>query len=426
MPTRSRNASLFTLLCVACLGGNAGAIGYGTYDARALSMAGTAVGVGDINQAHHYNPSLIAFHEGHEDRTQDGRHTLAFVGSNLSSGAKTAVEAITDDLEGRLSRAIDQLNDVPTTEAAATGIDAARDLEQAMHKLKQKDIHADGYIGYSVTLPADGEGGAFFVGSRLVGAGASTIEDSDFELLEDYVEALQYIATEGADGAPHPELFNEQNRLYDPSTWITSSARGTGIAQTEVGVAAGKQWQLWGVPLAVGAAPKIVQLSSYGESWRAVEGTFERDIQEERAFYFNVDVGVTVEFKQRYRIALAVKDLRERTFTAAAGQRIQLQPRTRLGLAYAHPKVRLGLDVDLQKYESLHTLVQQQIISAGIEYEPLRQLMLRVGYRHDLEDRSNDRVAAGIGWRFARFSTELAYSEGDSGHGAALQFSFYH
>lgn len=413
-------------MCAFCVSADTGAIGYGAYDARALGMAGTAVGVGDVNQAHHYNPSLIAFHKGHEDRTQDGRHTVAFIAGDVSAGAQTAAEAITDDLEGRLSRAIDQLNDVPTTAAANVGISAARDLEQAMHRLKQKDIHADGYIGYSVSLPADGEGGAFFIGSRMIGAGISIIEDNDFELLQDYVEALQYIASDGAEGEPHPELFNEQNRLYDPSTWITSSASGTGVALVEMGVAAGKQWQLSGVSVAMGAAPKLVQLHSYGESWRVIEGNFDSNSREERALYFNLDVGVTAEFKQHYRVALAVKDLRERSFTSAAGQRIHLQPRTRLGLAYTRSTVSLGVDIDLQKNDNLHTLVQQQIISTGIEYKPVRQLKLRVGFRHDLEDKNNDRIAAGIGWQLGRLAAELAYSDGDSGNGAALQISFYH
>lgn len=408
-----------------CLSTNSAASNYGIYEARALSMGGTAVGIGDINQAHHYNPSLIALHEGHEDRTQDGRHSVAFVASRVSDGARTAAEAITDDLEGRLSRAINQLNDVPTTEAANAGIRAAHDLEQAMHDLDGKEIDADAYIGYAITLPADGEGGAFFVGTRLIGAGASSIEASDYELLEDYVEALQYIATEGAEGEAHPELFNEENRLYDPSSRIVSSASGTGIALTEIGISGAKQWLLWGLPVAVGAAPKLVQLRSYSESWRVVEGSFDATSAEERALYFNIDLGVTAVLKERYRVALAVKDLRERSFIAAAGRRVELQPRTRLGLAYVHPKVSVGLDADLNKNKNLHTLTQQQIISVGVEYVPLHQLKLRLGYQYDLEEWGDNRIGAGVGWQLGRVAMELAYSDGETGSGAALQFSYY-
>lgn len=425
MPIARRNANVSLLLSSLCLAASTHAASYGVYDARALGMAGTAVGVGDVNQAHHYNPSLIAFHKGHEDRTQDGRHTVAIVAGNVSAGAQSAAEALTDDLEGRLSRAIDRLNDVPTQDAAVIGLDAAQDLERAMRRLKEEDVNADGYVGYSVTLPADGEGGAFFIGSRLIGAGASTIEESDFELLDDYKEALQYIATEGAEGEAHPELFNEQNRLYNPSNRILSSASGTGIVQMELGVSAAKQWALWDVPVAVGIAPKLVQLHSYGESWRIVEGDFDSHSVKTSATYFNMDMGVTAELAQHYRVALAVKDLRERTFYGAGGRRVQLQPRARLGFAYAHTTVRVGLDMDLHKNDNLHTLAQQQLVSLGVEYEPVQQLKLRLGYQHDLEGLNHDRIAAGISWKVARFATELAYIDGISGSGAALQLSFY-
>lgn len=415
---------------LACVGGfcltmNAAASSYGVFDARALSMAGTAVAVGDVNQAHHYNPSLIAFHEGHEDRTQDGRHSLALVANRISDGAQAAAEAIADDLEGDLSRAIDQLNDVPTTQAAQVGIEAARGLEQAMHDLNDKVIEADGYVGYSITLPADGEGGAFFVGSRILGIGSSSISESDFDLLDDYLEALQYIATEGAEGAPHPELFNEQNRLYNPSSRIESSASGIGIVQTELGVSGAKQWQLWGVPVALGMAPKLVHLQSYGESWRTVEGEFDSNSFDARSFYLNMDVGATVVFAERYRVALAVKDLRSKSFTVAPDRRVRLQPRTRLGLAYDHPKLRLGLDLDLSKHANPQTQVDQQKISVGAEYQPLQMLKLRLGYQHDLEQQSDDRSTVGLGFKLGRVSSELAYSHGESGNGAAVQFSFY-
>lgn len=426
MPRACCKTHAFTVLLGLTCVTNVDANSYGIYDARALGMAGTAVGVGDLSQAHHYNPSLIAFHKGHEDRTQDGRHSIALIAGNLSAGARAASEAISDDLEGRLSRAIDQLNDVPNPAAANRGITAAQDLERAMYKLKEKDIDADGYVGYSVTLPADREGGAFFIGSRLIGAGDSTIEESDFELLDDYLEALQYIATEGAEGEQHPELFNEENRLYDPSSRILSSASGTAIAQFEVGVSAAKQWTLWGIPVAMGLAPKLVQLHSYGESWRVVEGDFDSDSFDARDTYFNMDAGVTAQFNEHYRVALAVKDVRQRSFTAAAGRRVRLQPRARLGLAYVHPKVSVGLDVDLLKNNNLHTLVQQQVVSAGIEYQPVQPLKLRLGYQHDLADWGNDRIAAGIGWQLARFGAEVAYTNGRSGSGAALQLSFYH
>lgn len=415
-----------TFLLGACLAADALASSYGVYDARALAMAGTAVGVGNVNQAHHYNPSLIAFHSGHEDRTRDGRHSVALIANRMSDGARAAAEAIEDDLEGELVRAVDQLNAAPTPQAALAGIDAATKLERAMRDLQGKDIEADGYVGYSVTLPADGEGGAFFVGTRLLGAGTSQIADDDFELLEDYAEALQFIASEGAEGAEHPELFNEAGQLYDPSSWIESSASGAGVAQTEVGVSAAKQWQVWGVPLAFGVTPKFVYLQSYSENWRTVEDNFNSSSFDKRTLLFNMDMGATAVFKQHFRVALAVKDMRSHSFRSA-NQRIELRPRTRLGLAYHHSRLRLGLDLDLHSNNNLHTLEEQRMLSVGAEFKPISLLQLRFGFQQDLERPGGaTRMTAGLSVQLGRLETELAMSKNEIGDGAALQFSFYH
>lgn len=416
---------LSAIALMAC-GSQVNASSYGVYDSRGLGMAGTAVAVGNINQGQFYNPSLIAFHEGDEDRTQDGIHTFSAIVNRLSDGAQTAIEVITDDLEGRLSRAIDELNDVPTANAARNGIDAARDLGKAMRKINREGIDADGYIGYALTLPGDREGGAFFIGARLLGAGTSTIDGSDLELLDDYIEALQYVASSGEQGSQHPELYNEENRLYDPSSRILSSAAGTGIVLSELGVSAAKQWQIGGIPLAVGFTPKLVQLRSYDERWRVVEGSFASNDSVRRALYFNFDVGVTAEIANQYRVALAIKDARRYSFSTALGREVTLRPRVRLGLAYQNNNLQLGMDVDLNENPNFHTLVQQQVISLGVDYQLLQSLSLRLGYQHDIAEFGDNRVAAGLGWRVGRFATEFAYSDGDTGIGAALQLSFYH
>jgi F plasmid transfer operon, TraF, protein len=407
------------------LSANSFATNYGVYDARAVAMAGTAVAVGNVNQAHNYNPSLIAFHKGHEDRTQDGRHTLGFVVGRASDGAATALDAIRDDLEGRLNRAVEAMDNAPTPETANIAIAAARDLDAAMRDLQDQDIDADLYAGYAVTVPADGEGGAFFIGSRIVGSGAADIQEADFDLLQDYIEALQFVASAGAEGEQHPELYNPEGEFYSPTSRIQSAASGTGIALTEIGISGAKQWPLWGVPVAFGIAPKLVQLSAYGDSWQVVDDEFDSSDLDKLSYYFNLDIGVTALFKDRFRVGLAVKDAREREFVTADGRTITLKPRARLGLAYVHPKVRVGLDYDLEENQNLHTLIPEQVVSAGIEYEPIKHLNLRLGYQHDLAELGDDRTGFGVGWQFGWFAAEASYSVGELGDGGAIQFSIY-
>lgn len=405
--------------------GSAAANSYGVYDTRTLALGGTGVALGDINTGHFYNPALTAFHDGHEDRTRDGLHSFQLVLASLSDGARTAADAIADDLEGELSDAIDNLNAVPTPGAARAGINAARDLEQAMNDLRGKSVDAEAYTGYSISLPADREGGAFFVGSRFIGQGVSNIEDADFELLQDYVEALEFIESDGASGALHPELRDAQGRLIDPSGQIQSSAAGSAVLITELGVSAGKEYTWWNRTLSLGIAPKVVHLRAFDEDWQVVDGEFSSGGTDVTDLYFNLDLGAAMTFAEMFRVGLAFKDVHSKTVRTELGGELKLEPRSRLGLAYIGESWRVGLDADLIKTSAITQNSERQDISIGIEYEVLKGLNLRTGYRHDLEASVDDQISAGLGWRLGRFSMALAYSGGGS-QGSALHLGWSH
>lgn len=342
--------------------------GYGIFDSRGLALGGTGVAIGNADSGHFYNPALTAFHQGHEDRTRDGSHSLHVILAAVSDGAQTAADAITDDLEARLSNAIDDLNDVPTPATARAGIQAAQDLEKAMRHLDGKNINADGYLGYSISVPGDMEGGAFFVGSRLIGRGIANIESADFQLMQDYVEALEFIESGGTRGQEHPELRDAQGRFTDPSKNIQSSARGTGLLVSELGISAAKQYAIWGHSVAFGAAPKAVYLRIFDESWQVVDGEFTSLGENRTEVYFNLDLGAAVTLAEHWRVALAIKDVRSKTVWTETGDRIQLQPRPRLGLAYVSDALDVGLDVDLDQTPDPQDLTSRQDISLGIEY----------------------------------------------------------
>lgn len=397
--------------------------GYGIFDSRGLALGGAGVAIGNADSGHFYNPALTAFHQGHEDRTRDGSHSLHVVLAAVSDGAQTAADAITDDLEARLSNAIDDLNDVPTPATARAGIQAAQDLEKAMRHLDGKNINADGYLGYSISVPGDMEGGAFFVGSRLIGRGIANIESADFQLMQDYVEALEFIESGGTRGQEHPELRDAQGRFTDPSKNIQSSARGTGLLVSELGISAAKQYAIWGHSVAFGAAPKAVYLRIFDESWQVVDGEFTSLGENRTEVYFNLDLGAAVTLAEHWRVALAIKDVRSKTVWTETGDRIQLQPRPRLGLAYVSDALDVGLDVDLDQTPDPQDLTSRQDISLGIEYR-LSTLALRLGYRHDLESSVGDQVSAGLGWRIHSLLLDVAYIQGDAGEGAGLRLGW--
>lgn len=395
---------------------------YGVFDARSLALGSTGVALGNADTGHFYNPALTAFHQGHEDRTRDGSHSFHTVLAALSDGARTAADAIADDLEKRLSTAIDNLNNAPTPETARAGISAARDLENTMRDLDGQNINADGYLGYSISVPGDREGGAFFVGSRLIGRGISAINSADFELLQDYVEALEFVESGGTRGEEHPELYSG-DQLLDPGSRIQSSAAGTGLLLSEVGVSAAKQHTFWGQSVAFGAAPKVVYLRIFDENWQVIDGEFTSMGDNRTELYFNLDLGTAVTVADHWRVALAIKDVRSKTITTEAGDQIKLEPRTRLGLAYVSESLEVGLDADLDKTSAWQGLSARQDVSLGMEYR-LSTLALRLGYRHDLEGSVGDQFSAGLGWRVHRLLMDITYVQGDDGEGGGLRLGW--
>ena len=422
MNTTHINALTIGLLLTG-IGSHTSADSYGIFDARGLALGGTGVALGNVDTGHFYNPALTAFHQGHEDRTRDGSHSFHAVLAALSDGARTAADVIADDLEGRLSAAIDSLNEVPTPGAARAGINAAQELDDAMRHLDGKNVNADGYLGYSISLPGDSEGGAFFVGSRFIGRGISDINSADFELLQDYVEALEFVESGGTAGEEHPELRDAEGRFIDPSFRIQSSAAGTGLLLSELGVSAAKQYTLWGQSVAFGLAPKVVYLRIFDEDWRVVDGEFASIGENRTEFYFNLDLGTAVTLADHWRVALAVKDLRSKTITTDIGDRIELQPRSRLGLAYISETLDVGVDAELDKTPAVQGISTRQDISLGMEYR-LSSLALRLGYRHDLEGSVGDQFSAGLGWRVSRLLMDVSYIQGDGGEGAGLRLGW--
>lgn len=396
---------------------------YGVFDARSLALGSTGVALGNADTGHFYNPALTAFHQGHEDRTRDGSHSFHMVLAALSDGARTAADAIIDDLEKRLSTAIDKLNNAPTPETARAGLSAVRDLNSTMHDLDGQNINADGYLGYSISVPGDREGGAFFVGSRLIGRGISAISTADFELLQNYVEELEFVESRGERGKEHRDLYNDDGGLRNPSSRIQSSAAGTGLLLSELGVSAAKQYTLWGQSVAFGAAPKVVYLRIFDEDWEVVNEKFSRTSDNRTELYFNLDLGAALTVADHWRVGLAIKDVRSKAITTAAGDHIKLEPRSRLGLAYISESLQVGLDADLNKTSAWHDVSGRQDISLGLEYR-LSTLALRLGYRHDLGNSVGDQFSAGLGWRVSRLLMDISYIQGDGGEGGGLRLGW--
>lgn len=398
---------------------------YSVADARAQALAGTAIALGNPQQGFLYNPALLAMHDRDEDESQDGRYSGVLLLGAYSDGAETAVQAIDDDLEGQLSEAIAQLNQATTAESARAALATVVELGEAMRALQTQDIFTNLFTGFSVSEPGMAEGGAFFAGAYLIGAGRANIDPDDLDTLDDYVEALTFIESGGTQGQQHPELLDGNGNFIDPGNDVLSSADAAALIITEVGMAAAKKLDLWGQDIALGLAPKMVYVRGYNEQWGVDDGDFENDSDREYSLHFNADLGLLWSIKNHWRVGLSVRDSIAKSWDTSLGQSFKLRPRPQLGLAYWGETVRAGLDFDLDKRTLLQRGVSARELNAGLEVRVWRQLELRVGYSNDLEDTLGESYTGGLGLRLGRFGCELSYVNGEFSEGAALQFSYF-
>jgi hypothetical protein len=442
----------FSLTCLALslslIAGSTQAISFGTYDARSLAMGGTGTAVGKPEQAAFYNPALLGFHNKDEDDSRDGRFYMPILLVQASDSVETAADAYDDNLEDRLSQAVGLYNQ-GQAQAAASGVsNVARDLRRTLNDIAGKDLNLDGFVGLSVSEPSLFEGGALYIGARFMAVGASTVADSDMELLDRYIEAMDSVAA-GTDPAiviaTYPDLFDGNGNLIDTTTNLTSSADVGALAIGEWGVALGKSWDAGDHKIALGVTPKLMRVDAFRDSLDFTAETqdvgnteeAEDSFSDTRTTHtsFNMDLGISAKLFDHYIVSLAAKDLFKKSFDtkgdpdpitgeATTGLPVKLTPRYRLGLAYVKNALSIGLDYDLKESEPMARELGTQELSLGAEYMLFNSLALRAGYKTDQGEGGASSSSFGIGWRLNRFVVDAAYSTGGDLRAGALQLGW--
>jgi hypothetical protein len=419
---------------------------FGVMDARALAMGGTVVAVGNSAQAQYYNPALLGFHRGDEDLTRDGRGYFPTLVVRASNTVKDAWDAVDDNLDDQLSSAVTRFNALPDSVSAGAVASSAKDLRRVLDKLANKDVTLDGFVGYSMSEPSDHEGGAFYVGARVIGAGTSAVSNEDLALLDDYITAMNELA--GGDSLQqvaqrHPTLINTNGTLRDPTQTLTSSADVSALAIGEWGMALGKEFQFWDQAVSFGITPKLMRVDAYRdqESFNnpdttSVDATLDKFSDSKTTHIaFNADLGVAAIIAEHYRVGLAVKDAFAKNFRShqendpATGLArpdllIKLHPRSRMGLGYVSDSFSLGLDYDLQESTPMAHEAPSQNISLGAEYWVMPGWSLRMGYRHDQVGLRDSATSAGVSYQWRRFVADLAYAKSDQSEAGGLQLGW--
>lgn len=423
------------------------AIDYGTYDARALAMGGTAVAVGDTSQAAYYNPALLAFHEGDEDKTRDGRTYFPTLVVRAADTVNSALKAVDDNLDSTLSNAINTYNINSSSSNAALVAQGSRDLREVLDEIANKDLTFDAFLGLSVSEPSDHAGGAFYFGVRTIAAGTSQVTKTDLALLEEYISATEKLAS-GALPATvaeqHPNLINANGQLRNLTNTLNSSADVSALAISEWGLALAKEFSFWGQAISFGITPKMMRVDAYRDNanFSTSDGAVTLNDQlnqfsdtKSTHMAFNADFGVASIIADHYRISFTIKDSVAKDFSttqsvdpitglAKPDLEVKLHPRSRVGLAYVKDSFSIGVDYDLKESTPIAKEAASQNLSLGAEYRLFDGLALRAGFRQDQTGLRDDLISAGMGYRWRRFLVEIAYAESNDMKGGGLQFGW--
>jgi hypothetical protein len=165
---------------------------------------------------------------------------------------------------------------------------------------------------------------------------------------------------------------------------------------------------------------------------------FDADQYTESKTAFNLDTGVTAEWKNGLMAGLAVKNMFKQDISKqvnGVNATYELSPVPTASVAYK----ALGMftvtgDVDLLAQKRFSALTgttntfnagddDLQMASVGAEFDVFHWAQLRAGYRHDLQGTQNDAVTAGFGLSpFDTFHFDVAgIYAGNKEFGAVLQ-----
>ncbi len=405
------------LLTIALLPAQSIGHSFGIYDARGMGMGGTGVATGDLRTGHFYNPALLAFHRGDEDLMRNGQHSLTLAIGPLTEATEHAIDAVRDDYQDRLDRTIENFNTDPGPSTAANALRAVTDLRDTLEAVSDGNIYGEGYVGYSVTIPSDAEGGAFFIGTRVIGGGAAIIAEADIDLLDTYTEAMQ----SDQPLATHPDLFDANGQLNSPNRAIGSTAESQAMALVEAGVSVARRFSLRGRPFAIGVSPKIISARTYHDQWRVLGGEFGNVGTIQDQLYANLDIGAAWDLTEQFRVAVSGKDIINKNVDTGTDRTLSLNGRYRGGLSFRGERVMLGMEIDLMPNDGIFEKdLRRQDLSLGGEFRPLSGLALRLGYRQDIRNSYGNMTSAGIGLRTRHIAADVAITSGSDERGVAI------
>jgi hypothetical protein len=211
---------------------------------------------------------------------------------------------------------------------------------------------------------------------------------------------------------------------------LTSQIMVQGAGVTDLGISLASKFILGTTPVYIGVSPKLqaIGLYNYTDSISDFNASdLEQDENIDDSVEFNLDAGFVVEPNEHFTFGLSAKNLIEHEISSLdKSVRYQVKPHITTGFALHSDWFTAALDIDVTQTRSFSNSEPSKYARVGAEMDAGGWVQLRAGYRHDLEENTNNQVTFGVGLSpFEAVNLDLTGMLGDEGnYGVVAQTSF--
>ena len=421
-----RPSSIAGVLLAVILGGigqRVDASSFLSFDPRTMAMGSTGVATARPYNAFAYNPAMITGN-GEQRRRHFGR---VFAGARIFD-RDNFIDSVSDyqdnNNEQEFSLAIDNLNQaLDDRTATLADLDRALDATDALvadiTSLSDKPLRIAGAAGFSAGYAGPGYAAAFSARRIAVAGSIINISHEDVAAIEGTTGFLRTIQA-----SLESNTIPSGVRIPDPVEDFTSTVTLEGGLISEYGITLGMRPAMG--PWRLGATLKRVRFTTVDYQVRIqdaeADAFYWREHQLETRFG-NVDAGLSWEH-EAWRIGVVGRNLVAHDVRTVRGNRIELRPTWRLGVAHETRHTTLTADLDLTRNEPLGFDDDTLYIAVGSEARIWENTALRFGFRHNLVNAENTpSFGFGIGPPQAHF--DIAVMERHNQAALSLQFGMH-
>lgn len=360
------------------------AVSFGDFDPRSLAMGGAGVASGNSANAAYYNPALLAMFPTRKEVGKNSQFIVPTLTARISNAVETIDEAQQDNLDQDLINAISTFNQAQNAQNAQSVLQASRELETRLDDFLDGPVHADVNAAIVLGIGHKYEGGSIMISRRLVADAVVSNFENDLELLDTYVEAMQFIEAGGdpvTAATLYPEVFAANGTLEDN---LTSSAVGGALLLTEIAMAMAGKFTIGQQTFAVGITPKVVHIESFDFFADATTDTTTDVRDDYEDWNVNLDLGIARQIDRHWRGGLVIKNIRRIKFKTSFGNTIELKPQIRMGVMHKSHAGLYAVDLDVVKNQPVRRGSESQALSLGGEWKVLNHTLLRAGAAKNL------------------------------------------